>query len=158
MICEAHLHSACCDLVAETVRATGSAQLKVFGLSMLPAIWPGDVLTVNKLSPSLLERDQIVLYRGNGNLKAHRVVQVNHGYFLTRGDCVPSLDPPVPFNAIVGQVVAVCRNGRAIKLQPSTWQRTAAWFLRHSNLGVRFLLHFRAVTQHLAKNFEPQSF
>src|SRR5579863_4419438 len=120
---EANLHSAGCDLVAELVRATGSAKLKVTGLSMLPAIWPGDVLTVNSVSPKLLESGQIVLYRRNRKLTAHRVVQVGTDHLLTRGDCVSSLDPPVPFSAMVGQVTAICRNGRAAKLQPSPWQR-----------------------------------
>jgi len=156
MIREANLHSAGCDLVAEVVHAAGSATLKVTGLSMLPAIWPGDVLTVNRVSPKLLEPGQIVLYRRNGKLTAHRVVQVAHDHFLTRGDCVPSLDPPVPFGAIVGQVIAVCRNGREAKLQPSPWQRTAAWFLRHSELSIRLLLHFRAVARHIAEIPEKQ--
>jgi len=137
--------------VAEVVRATGSAKLKVTGLSMLPAIWPGDVLTVNKISPKMLERGQIVLYRGDGKLTAHRVVQVAHDHFLTRGDCVPSLDPPVTFSAMVGLITDVCRNGRAAKLQPSPWQRAAAWFLRHSDLSIRLLLHLRAALQRLTE-------
>ena len=151
MIREAQLHEACCDLVAEVVCATGSAKLKVTGLSMLPAIWPGDVLTVNKISPKMLERGQIVLYRGDGKLTAHRVVQVAHDHFLTRGDCVPSLDPPVTFSAMVGLITDVCRNGRAAKLQPSPWQRAAAWFLRHSDLSIRLLLHLRAALQRLTE-------
>ena len=151
MIREASLHSAGCDLVAEVVRATGSATLKVTGLSMLPAIWPGDVLTVSRVSPTLIEPDQVVLYRHNGKFTAHRVVQVAHDHFLTRGDCVPSLDPPVTFSAMVGQVIAVSRNGRAVKFQPSPWQRTAAWFLRHSELSIRLLLHFRAALRHLTE-------
>jgi hypothetical protein len=151
MIREAQLHEACCDLVAEVVCATGSATLKVTGLSMLPAIWPGDVLTVSRVSPTLIEPDQVVLYRHNGKFTAHRVVQVAHDHFLTRGDCVPSLDPPVTFSAMVGQVIAVSRNGRAVKFQPSPWQRTAAWFLRHSELSIRLLLHFRAALRHLTE-------
>ena len=150
MIREPHLLEACCDLMAEVVRATGSAKLKATGLSMLPAIWPGDVLTVNRVSPKLLEPHQIVLYRRNGKLTAHRVVQVAHDHLLTRGDCVPSLDPPVAFSALVGQVTEVRRNGREAKLQPSPWQGTAAWFLRHSELSIRLLLHLRAVSRHLA--------
>jgi signal peptidase I len=156
MIREASLHSAGCDLVAEVVRATGSATLKVTGLSMLPAIWPGDVLTVSRVSPKLIEPDQVVLYRHNGKFTAHRVVEVAHDHFLTRGDCVPSLDPPVTFSAMVGQVIAVSRNGRAVKFQPSAWQRTAAWFLRHSELSVRLLLHFRAAPRHLTEIPEKQ--
>jgi len=156
MIREAQLHEACCDLVAEVVCATGSAKLKVTGLSMLPAIWPGDVLTVSRISPKLLEPGLIVLCRRNGKLTAHRVVQVAHDHFLTRGDCVPSFDPPVPFSALVGAVTEVRRNGRAANLQPSPWQRTAAWFLRHSELSTRLLLHLRAASQPLTEVPEKQ--
>ena len=150
MIREATLHSAGCDLVAEVVCATGSAKLKVTGLSMLPAIWPGDVLTISRTSPKLLEPDQIVLYRRNGKLTAHRVVQVANDDFLTRGDCVPSLDPPVPFTAIVGQVspfaAMAARSSSAFALAANS-----GLVLRHSELSIRLLLHFRAASRYLTE-------
>ena len=37
-----------CELVAEVVRSFGEVRLKVTGGSMLPAIWPGDVITVRR--------------------------------------------------------------------------------------------------------------
>lgn len=143
--------------MAQVVLAAGSATLRVTGLSMLPAVWPGDVLAVSKCSPEPIEPGQIVLYRRNGKLTAHRVVQVAHDHLLTRGDCVPSLDAPVPLSAMVGRVTAVRRNGRAVKLQPSPWQRTAAWFLRHSEPGIRILLHFRAAARYIAEIPQKQA-
>jgi len=147
MIREAHLEAACCDLVTEVVRGAGSASLKVTGLSMLPAIWPGDVLTVRSQSPDLLEPGQIILYHRNGKLTAHRIVRVSGEELITQGDCVPSFDQPVQFSEIVGQVAGISRSGRMVKLQQSLGQRAAAWVLRRSEWCTRILLHLRAAAQ-----------
>jgi signal peptidase I len=147
MIREAHLEAACCDLVAEVVRGAGSANLKVTGLSMFPAIWPGDVLTVRSQSPDLLEPGQIILYRRNGKLTAHRVIRVSGDELITQGDCVPSFDQPVHASEVVGQVAGICRNSRMVKLQQSLGQRAAAWVLRRSAWCTRILLHLHAAVQ-----------
>jgi signal peptidase len=147
MICEARLEAACCDLVADVVRSAGSASLRVTGLSMLPAIWPGDVLTVRRQAPDELKPGHIVLYRRGETLTAHRIVQIADEHLLTRGDCVPSLDIPVGFNDVVGQVVGICRNGRMVPLQQSSWQRVAAWILRRSEWCTKLLPRLRAAAR-----------
>lgn len=147
MIREAHFEAACCDLVARVVRGAGLANLKVTGLSMLPAIWPGDLLTVRSLPPDRLQPGQILLYRRQGKLTAHRILRIAGDHLVTRGDCVPSLDPPVAWDEVVGQVVGISRNGRPVKLQPSLGQRAAAWLLRRSEACTWLLLHLRAALQ-----------
>jgi hypothetical protein len=147
MIRETHFEAACCDLVAELVREAGSASLKVTGLSMLPAIWPGDVLTVRSQSPDLLLPGQIILYQRNGRLTAHRIIRVAGDELITQGDCVPSLDQPVSASEVLGRVVAVCRDGRTVELQQSLGQRAAAWVLRRSEWCTRILLHLHAAAQ-----------
>jgi signal peptidase len=149
MIREAHLEAACCDLLAGVVRDAGSARLKVTGLSMLPAIWPGDVLTVRSLSPELLQPGQILLYRRHRKLTAHRIVRVAGGHIVTRGDCIPSLDTPVGWDKVVGIVVGISRNGRAVKLESSPWQRAVAWLLRRSQPCTSLLVHLRAAARRL---------
>jgi signal peptidase I len=149
MIREAHLEMACCDLLAAVVRDTGCARLKVTGLSMLPAIWPGDVLLVRSQPSDQLQPGQILLYRRNGRLTAHRIIRIDGDHLLTRGDCVPALDQPVQANEIVGRVVGITRNGRAVKLQPSLGQRVAAWVLRHSETCTRILWHLHAAARRL---------
>lgn len=138
---ETHLQSACCDLVAEVVRDSGSANLKVKGLSMLPAIWPGDVLTIRRQTLDRLEPGQIALFHREGRLTAHRVVRIEADSLVTRGDCVPCVDRPVRASEVVGQVEAIRRNGRAIEVHQSPWQRAAAWVLRRSGFCTRLLLH-----------------
>ena len=41
------------DLAAEVLRQFGEVRLKVTGASMLPSVWPGDVLTVRRRSPAV---------------------------------------------------------------------------------------------------------
>lgn len=93
-----------CDLFLEVLRSFGSARLRVTGTSMLPSIWPGDILEVGLFPLSSFEslhqqdgsissfpgrgragerlaeaRDSIqpgelVLYERSGRFFAHRVV------------------------------------------------------------------------------------
>ena len=41
------------DLDAQVIRQFGELRLKVTGASMLPSVWPGDVLTVRRRSPAV---------------------------------------------------------------------------------------------------------
>ena len=37
-----------CELAAEVLRSSGELRLRVTGSSMLPAVWPGDELTIRR--------------------------------------------------------------------------------------------------------------
>jgi len=39
-------HALKCDLAADVIRGFGTLRLRVNGFSMLPSIWPGDVVCV----------------------------------------------------------------------------------------------------------------
>lgn len=155
--CERQLEAACCDLVDEMVRRAGSTRLRVSGLSMLPAIWPGDVLTVERHCRENLEPGHIVLYRRKRKLTAHRIIAVAAAYLLTRGDSVPSPDAPVEWGEVVGRVVGISRNGRSIEMRRSLWQRAAAWILSRSERCTRLLPRSRAALQRLAPS-SPSGF
>jgi signal peptidase I len=152
MLCTEHLQAACCDLVAVAIRSAGWASFKVTGFSMLPAIWPGDVLTVRGLHPDQIQPGQIVLYRRNAELVAHRVIRSPQGAdrsIITRGDSVPSLDPAVETGEIIGQVVGISRNGRAVKLHNSLPLRAVAWVLRRSEVCTRLMMRWSALERRL---------
>jgi len=40
-----------CELAAEVLRSSGRLRLRATGTSMLPAVWPGDVLSVCREVP-----------------------------------------------------------------------------------------------------------
>jgi len=128
-----------CELVADLVRNFGEARIKVTGASMIPAIWPGDVITVCRCEITELQPGQIVLYRRKGKLVAHRIRCVR-GDLLTRGDSLRYDDPPIRKSDIVGQVVCLIRNGRPVHLTQSCWQRIGSSILRRSDFCLRMAL------------------
>ena len=132
MIAEAHLQSVCCDLLADVVRSTGSGKLRVAGSSMLPAILPGDVLTVQRRRSDELRPGEIVVIIRDGKLTAHRIINISEEDLITRGDSLPTVDLPVQFPEIVGRVESIRRNGRQVSLKFSGWKRTIAAILRRS--------------------------
>jgi hypothetical protein len=63
-------------LFLEVLASFGEARLAVTGLSMLPAVWPGDILTVRRKRIEEIAPGDVVLYSRNGQFTVHRVVEV----------------------------------------------------------------------------------
>ena len=141
------------ELLAEVARNFGEIRFKATGDSMLPSVWPGDLLTVRRQSFSEFRRGQIVLYeRGaseNADLVAHRIVDFSGDrgprQLITRGDSLPYDDAPVHEDQILGRVVSISRNGRPIDLDFTRSRRIAAWVLRRSDLAGRVFLRFTSI-------------
>jgi signal peptidase I len=142
MLREAHLREACCELVADVARISGKVQLKVAGASMVPTLWPGDLVSVHCCDPSELEPDTIIVFRQEQRLIVHRLVHQAGGRLITRGDARPSLDEPVEPGNIVGRVENVMRNGRPVNPRFSLWQKAVAAALRRSEWCTWFFLRF----------------
>lgn len=139
---EALLQEACCDLVGEVARASGKVQLRVTGASMVPALWPGDLLTIYRCDLSALQLGSIVAFRQNQKLIVHRLMRCSGGQFATRGDALPCFDEPVSPSDIIGRVESVIRNGRSIDPRLSLWQKAVAAALRRSEWCTWFFLRF----------------
>jgi len=144
----------CCELVEEVARTAGEVRLKVTGGSMLPAIWPGDVIAVERCSFAELEPGQIVLYRHEGRLTAHRIQRISPSHVITRGDSVPSCDPPVGASGVVGRVASILRNGRAIQPGWSFFHRTVSSILRRSDCCTRVALRIALQVSRLGRSEE----
>jgi len=129
-----------CELTAEVVGSFGEVRLKVTGASMLPYVWPGDVVTVQRRDAADLRPGQIVLYRRHGKLIAHRVKAIVGDYLITQGDSLPHSDSPVSTSEVVGQLVGILRDGRSTSLEPLFWQRAISPILRHSDFCTRMTL------------------
>ncbi len=128
------------ELIHSVVRSGSEARLKVTGSSMLPVIWPGDEITVRNCEYAELQSGEIVLYRRDGGLTAHRIERIAQDYLVTRGDSLPSSDPPVFAGAIVGRVVSILRNGNDARLEASPGSRIVSMFLCRSDLSRRLAL------------------
>jgi signal peptidase I len=129
-----------CELVTEVAHSFGEVCLQVTGSSMIPAIWPGDVVAVRRSELGKLRPGQIVLYRQERGLVAHRIVHIQGNLLTTRGDTLWDDDPPVKASDLVGQVLSLVRNGQRVNLRQSSWQRISASILRHSDLCLRMTL------------------
>ncbi len=129
-----------CELTADVVRNFGEVRLKVTGASMLPYVWPGDVVTVQRRDAADLRPGQIVLYGRRGKLIAHRVKSIAGDYLITQGDSLPHCDSPVSASEVIGQLVGILRNGRRISPEPLFWQRAISPILRHSDFCTRMTL------------------
>src|SRR5437879_8061484 len=99
------------ELLAEVARKFGEIRFKATGDSMLPSVWPGDLLTVRRQSFSEFRNGEIVLYEREagentltrpfgpasprGDFVAHRIVGRRGGKLITRGDSLRRNDAPV---------------------------------------------------------------
>jgi signal peptidase I len=150
MVTEAHLQAACCDLVSDVVRVSGQVQLKVTGASMVPVLWPGDLLMVRQVEPSSPTPGSILVFRQNDKLVVHRLASREGDKLVTRGDARPCFDPPVDAANVLGRVESAQRNGRTLALQPSLGQIIVAFFLRRSegctSIYLRLLSRVRRFT------------
>jgi hypothetical protein len=63
-----------CSLAAEALRSWGVVKLRARGVSMLPSLWPGDLLTVQFRRPEQVEPGELVLYMRHRRFFVHRVV------------------------------------------------------------------------------------
>lgn len=129
------------ELVADVAFNFGEVRLKVTGASMIPAIWPGDVITVCRRHIAELQPGHIVLYRREGMLVAHRLTCIHGDLVTTRGDSLEHNDPPITASDILGQVVHLVRNGRRVHLRQSWWQRISSSILQRSDFCMRVTLH-----------------
>ncbi|HET9308361.1 MAG TPA: S24/S26 family peptidase [Candidatus Sulfotelmatobacter sp.] len=138
-----------CDLAEEILRSCGTLSLQVSGCSMLPAIWPGDTLLVDRATTSGVREGDVILFARNRWLCAHRIVKkLDDSRFLTRGDASPQPDPVVHSQELLGRVSSIVKNEKCTVLRSSRtfFERAIAALVRHSQLSARILLTVRSWT------------
>jgi hypothetical protein len=134
-------------LCAQVLRTGAPVRVRVFGTSMLPAIWPGDVVTVRPAAVTAeLRCGEIAVFRRYGRLIAHRIVEAGAGGLVTRGDAHDERDPPVRPCELVGKVAAISRRGRTgAPRRPSPAQALLTRAIRRSQRVRRLALAWHAV-------------
>lgn len=136
-----------CGMAAELLRSFGELRLQVTGSSMLPALWPGDILTIRQINLPEATPGQIVLYLRAGRLFAHRVLECGQrggaAVLITRGDALETPDLPVDADELLGRVVRVARGGREfVPRPPAAWEDLLSRFLRAWGFALPWLLRF----------------
>lgn len=142
-------HAAKCELAAEVLRSSGEVRLQVTGWSMLPSIWPGDTLVVKQVDFPTVSKGEIVLFRRDRRLFAHRVVRSEASDIVTRGDSMPAPDRPVEKGEILGRVVSIMRNGKSLQPRTRLWvgERVIAGVVQRSEFAARVLVGARELMQ-----------
>ena len=140
------LEEAKCSLAAEVLSRQGNFTMKAFGTSMLPALWPGDLVVIQSCRFEDAQPGDIVLYSRAGRFFLHRVISKDsiggNEQLITRGDSMPAPDPPVRPDKVLGTVMQVGHaDGTFTSVrQLSMPARIFGWILGHSNLCLRVIL------------------
>ena len=78
--------------------------------SMLPALKPGDTVTMRDPVPGCISAGDVVVYRDKEEFKiVHRITKIFGRVVTTAGDAVDSYDDPVDISDIIGIVNEVPR-------------------------------------------------
>ncbi|MGD0956827.1 MAG: S24/S26 family peptidase [Candidatus Acidiferrales bacterium] len=127
-------------LAEEVLKSYGKLRILARGSSMVPAIFPGDILLVERDPLGRLRPGHIVLASRGGRFFAHRVVRLTAlggpPRVITRGDALPENDPPFLDEEVLGRVTALVRGEKRIELKNEndlTGKKLLRWAVRHSD-------------------------
>jgi signal peptidase I len=103
-----------CDLAGEVLRCSGRLRLGVTGWSMLPTIWPGDTLVIDRAGCKDVCVGDIVLFARDHRFFVHRVISnsASAGVILTQGDGMPRPDQAVKGSELLGRVSFILQGRR----------------------------------------------
>jgi hypothetical protein len=142
-----------CELAGEVLRSFGNLCLPSIGWSMLPAVFPGDTLVVERVSPEQVRLGDVVVTGRGGRLCAHRVISLGddpaNPLWITQGDAVHRPDWPVLANELLGRVNYLIRAGRLIEV-PAKLNAIETWVarvVRHSEPAARALVYLHKIVQ-----------
>ena len=117
------------NLAVEVLRKTGTLRLSAFGYSMLPTLYPGEILTIKREGLGVIQPGDVVLYARAGRFFIHRnlrsVQRGSETVLVTRGDAMPRPDEPVVASELLGKVISVGEGGRTRPVQSCTVLRRA---------------------------------
>jgi hypothetical protein len=134
------------DLAAEVLHRFGEVRFVAHGSSMIPSIYPGDLLTVRSESIAEARTGEIVLFLLGGRFFVHRVMRKwperNRIVFATRGDALTQEDPSVDSTQLLGRVTLILRHGKPVKFasHANPWTNFLRWGVRNSATFAKTLL------------------
>lgn len=87
---------------------------KVGGISMLPLLWPGDVIIIDPIIIEQIAIGDIVVFKQDNRLVAHRLISIsninNSKFLFTKGDSNLKRDEPFSAESLIGIVRNVIKN------------------------------------------------
>lgn len=95
-------------LKKEYVNIFGYSFFQVATGSMADTIQTNDIVIV-KITKDVQEGD-IITFNQNGNIITHRIVQINNGKILTKGDANNAVDEEIEYEQVIGKVVYIFKD------------------------------------------------
>ena len=119
------------ELATEVLRSGGAIRLQALGTSMLPSIWPGDVLSIAPAPGKDVVPGDIVLVVRDGRFFVHRLIEKRGSHWITRGDSLPQNDEAVTEDKVLGKVSLIHRKTGDIVPSSlvSPFGHTLAWMM-----------------------------
>jgi signal peptidase I len=149
------------ELITELLEEGYQVSFSAPGHSMYPTIMANETIVVEPINPETVKPGDIILYRTNGRLVAHRVVGINmstdntslpllkastqfntfsqHKSFILRGDASATCDEPVKYDQILGKVISVERNG--CRADPYGWGHKLGCLAHRWTMRIRGILN-----------------
>jgi signal peptidase I len=146
-------------LATEMLRSFGEIPSVVRGASMIPTMFPGDVVVVRRETARTARPGDVMLFFREGFFCAHRLVdKTQEGkslLLIARGDALGKNDPPFAEKELLGRVTAVIRRGKRIELdgaQVAASQRLFRWIVQRRGSSVKWLLRWHLLRARLFRS------
>jgi signal peptidase I len=142
-----------CELAAEVLRSFGTLRFAATGWSMLPSIWPGETLVVERVNQDQVRIGDVVLVGREGRLCAHRVIGTSGGpenqQWITQGDAQPVPDLPVAGDELLGRVTYLIRARKLVPVPArlSVVENLVAKIVRRSTPAARAFIYLNRMRQ-----------
>ncbi len=144
-------------LTAEALRSFGEVRSVVRGASMVPTMFPGDIVVVRRKTARTARPGDVMLFFREGFFCAHRLMgRTQEGgpiRLIARGDALDKDDPPFTEDEVLGRVEAVIRRGKRIELgrRPAASQCLPRWIVQCSRSRVKWLLRWHLLRARLSR-------
>jgi signal peptidase I len=138
-------------LIKEGLAKGLGSEFQIISNSMHPVLKIGDKIKIKKASLKDLICGDIVIYKLNGRLIAHRFLYLkDEKSFICRGDNISIIDQPVANDSLIGKVTSIANKNYRINLETKIWRITSrslgkAFSLEASGLNknaLKKLLHY----------------
>jgi signal peptidase I len=133
-------------LMREVLGKGASFRFKAKGFSMTPIINDGDIITVSPCLPAGLRSGDIAAFSQpvTDRLVVHRIVGIQGGSFMVKGDNNENFDGPIPESRVLGRITRIERNGRNLHIGLGA-ERSAIAFLSRINILSLLLVPLRKI-------------
>ena len=137
------------ELAVQVLNSGGAIRLVALGTSMLPSIWPGDILNIEPRPGKEMVAGDIVLVARDRRFFVHRLIAKHSSRWITRGDCLPRNDESVAEVQVLGRVSLIDRKTAVLvpAARVSLFTRSLAWTLCRSDFLRQIALRLHGFRQ-----------